>query len=101
MLLPVLAAVTALNALPAAASAPRVYAAAEPVSCTLTVVLECGVKDDGSAHDCRIASEDPNTLGAGQAALSMAASFRLKPGADGQPVLVPVRIRTDQCAVSH
>jgi hypothetical protein len=70
---------------------------AEGGACTLTVVLQCAVAQDGAASDCRIISEDPNTLSAGEAALAMSRSFHLSAREDGAPVLLPVRIQTGQC----
>ena len=97
MILPLLlTAITALSPASATASArPLSLAAAD--HCVLTVVLQCEVASDGAAKACRIASEDPNELGAGQAALAMSSTFHLTAPDDGQPVYLPVRINTGQC----
>ena len=58
------------------------------------VRLACVVGLDGKAKDCRVASEDPPGYGFGDAALSVATAFELKPASrDGQPVAdAPVTI---------
>ncbi len=103
MLLSLIAAIAAAATLvgPAPQAAPSSILVAQGGPCTLTVVLQCAVARDGAASDCRIISEDPNTLGAGDAALSMSRSFRLTPREDGAPVLLPVRIQTGQCHAGH
>lgn len=103
MVLPLFAAITVASALsatgPSAAGHDMTLARAD--SCTLTVVLQCHVAEDGAARDCQVVSEDPNSLGAGAAALSMSAQFHLPPRADGTPVLLPVRIQTGTCGTAH
>ena len=99
MLLNLIAAIAASTVLagaapPAGSSAIQV---ADSGPCSLTVLLQCGVAEEGTATDCHIVSEDPNSLGAGAAALSMSRSFRLTRHGDGSPVLLPVRIQTGQC----
>ncbi len=103
MLLNLIAAIAASASLSSAVApaAPSPIKVAEGGGCTLTVVLQCTVAQDGAASDCRIISEDPNTLGAGEAALTMSRSFHLSPREDGAPVLLPVRIQTGQCRVGH
>ena len=101
MILPLL--LTAITAFSPASSAQsaRPLSIAVAQNCVLTVVLQCEVGADGAAKACKVASEDPNSLGAGQAALAMSAAFQLTAREDGQPVYVPVRINTGQCAAQH
>jgi len=101
VILPLL--LTAITALSPAnpVQSSRNMAVADAEGCTLTVVLQCAVAADGAAKDCSIASEDPNTMGAGQAALAMSASFHLKAREDGERVYLPVRIQAEQCRAAH
>ena len=52
---------------------------------------------DGATSDCAVVSEDPNSLGAAAAALTMSRSFRLAPRDVAERVLVPVRIQSGVC----
>ena len=102
MFLSVLAVSAALvgNSLAGAAPSPsdgRTVSVAQTEACVLTVVLQCDAKAQTGADRCKVVAEDPNSLGAGQAALAMSAGFHLPVSADGAPVLIPVRIRTGQC----
>jgi hypothetical protein len=101
--LSLLAAITVASALSASGPSPVGHEVkmASAGSCTLTVVLQCRVADDGAAKDCQVISEDPNALGAGAAALSMSAQFHLTPRADDTPVLLPVRIQTGTCGAAR
>ncbi len=60
-------------------------------------VLRCNVTAIGGLKDCQIVSEQPLGLGFGQAAVAMAALFRMKPQAidgapvDGGEVRIPIR----------
>lgn len=65
--------------------------------CDLTVLLQCQVAPDGATSGCAVVSEDPNSLGAGAAALAMSQSFRLAPRDAPERVLVPVRIEAGVC----
>lgn len=80
----------------AGAPVPTLTASAEP-ACELTVLLQCQVAADGAASGCAVVSEDPNSLGAGAAALAMSRSFRLAPRDVPERVLVPVRIEAGVC----
>ena len=99
MALPLIAALTVAAAVSAASPSPtgRDLKLASAEGCGLTVMLQCHVAADGAARDCQVVSEDPNTLGAGAAALAMSAQFHLTPRPDGAPVLLPVRIQTGVC----
>lgn len=56
--------------------------------------LACKVGLDGSATDCTVAWESPSGLGFGAAALALAPSFKLKPGAvEGAAVEIPVQFK--------
>ncbi len=51
------------------------------------VVIECHVQTSGSATDCTVISEDPPGLGFGEAAVKLAALFKMRPKTvDGVPV---------------
>jgi TonB family protein len=51
------------------------------------VRLSCKVATDGSLQDCRVASETPEGLGFGEAALKLAPMFKMRPRTrDGEPV---------------
>lgn len=80
----------------AAATSPTLTARAE-TPCELTVLLQCQVAADGATSACAVVSEDPNSLGAGAAALAMIRSFRLAPRDVAERVLVPVRIQSGVC----
>ena len=94
MLISLIASVAVAASSPAA---PAPITVADSGSCALTVVLQCAVAPDGAASDCKVISEDPNTMGAGDAALAMSRSFHLAPREVAGPVLLPVRIQTGQC----
>ena len=66
-------------------------------ACELTVLLQCQVAADGATSGCAVVSEDPNSLGAGAAALTMSQSFHLAPRDVPERVLVPVRIQSGVC----
>ncbi len=61
------------------------------------VLLRCVVGDDGSMHDCAVASETPRDEDFGAAAMKVATLFRLKPTTrDGAPtagktIVIPLR----------
>ena len=80
----------------AGAPTATVTAKAE-TACELTVLLQCQVAADGATSGCDVVSEDPNSLGAGAAALAMSRSFRLAPRDVAERVLVPVRIQSGVC----
>jgi len=85
-------------ALPDKAGAPRpTLTASAETACDLTVLLQCQVAPDGATSACAVVSEDPNSLGAGDAALAMSRSFRLAPRDVAERVLVPVRIQSGVC----
>jgi hypothetical protein len=84
----------------AGAPSATVTASAE-TRCDLTVLLQCQVAADGATSDCAVVSEDPNSLGAAAAALSMSRSFRLAPRDVPERVLVPVRIQSGVCRATR
>ena len=61
------------------------------------VVLRCVVGDDGSMHDCTVASETPRDEDFGAAAMKVATLFRMKPttrdgvATAGETVVIPLR----------
>jgi hypothetical protein len=101
VILTILAASAALAATAPATAPAHPVSVAAAQACVLTVVLQCEVKSADQPGVCKVVSEDPNTLGAGEAALAMSAGFHLKPSANGEPVLIPVRIRTGQCGAGE
>ncbi len=61
-------------------------------------VAHCRLRDDGRLSSCRVATEAPRKQGFGEAAVKLAADFRVQPGTlarapRGEPVEVEVPIR--------
>ena len=99
MIVALVAAIGVMSVAPsgkAGAPTATVTAKAE-TACELTVLLQCQVAADGATSDCAVVSEDPNSLGAGAAALAMSRSFHLAPRDVLERVLVPVRIQSGVC----
>ncbi|WP_419254708.1 hypothetical protein ACN2C6_04560 [Caulobacter sp. ErkDOM-YI] len=85
------------NAAPAKADNDLLIPASQPREAV--AILNCLVKDDGHLTACTVEGESSPELGVGDAALKMAAQFRIDLlGPDGKSragsyVQVPVRIR--------
>lgn len=64
-------------------------------------VIRCTITEEGTLSECRVLSEDPAGLGSGDAALSLAGRFKMRPKApDGRPVtdgvvMIPIRFSLD------
>ena len=97
MPLPALLVLTSILASPSLAASAH----SSKIGCELTVVLQCGVNRDGAAHDCKVVSEDPNSVGAAAAALAMAAQFRLPQGEPREQSLIPIHIQTGACQAAR
>jgi TonB family protein len=82
-----------------AASEDAYPAAAQALNLPGRATLDCTAAADGSVNYCKVASEDPPEWGFGAAALKLAPTINVGPGAAGRRVQVPVSFRLDDRAV--